>query len=162
SGVIFESILNKTPVPLSRMNPDLPTKMEEIISKCLEKDRSLRYQHAADIRTDLQRLKRDAELGNAVAVGTKTRLSRRLMLTGAAALVFAVAVIAVAGSYYGSRRRAPIGSVAVLPFANASADPNLEYLSDGVTEGIIDRLSQLPNIKVISRTSAFHYKQRDI
>src|SRR5215475_10187681 len=61
SGVIFESILNRTPTPAVRINPDTPTKLEEIISKCLEKDRNLRYQHAADIRTDLQRLKRDTE-----------------------------------------------------------------------------------------------------
>jgi len=69
SGVIFESILNRTPAPVVRLNPDTPPKMEEIISKCLEKDRNLRYQHASDIRTDLQRLKRDTESGR---VGTET------------------------------------------------------------------------------------------
>src|SRR5207253_3708936 len=58
SGVIFESILNRTPAPAIRLNPDLPPKLEEIISKCLEKDRNLRYQHASEIRTDLQRAKR--------------------------------------------------------------------------------------------------------
>src|ERR1700737_4895 len=84
------------------------------------------------------------------------------MLIGAVALVFALAVIAVAAFYLGSSGRAPINSVAVLPFSNVSADPNTEYLSDGITEGIIDRLSGLPNIKVISRTSVFRYKQHDI
>ena len=63
SGVIFNAILERVPVPPVRLNPDLPPKLEEIITKALEKDRNLRYQHAADIRTDLQRLKRDIESG---------------------------------------------------------------------------------------------------
>ena len=63
TAAIFESILRKAPVPPVRLNPDLPPKLEEIISKALEKDCNLRYQHAADIRTDLQRLKRDTESG---------------------------------------------------------------------------------------------------
>ena len=61
SGVIFKTILDGTPTPAVRLNPDLPPKLEEIIHKCLEKDRNLRYQHASDIRTDLQRLRRDTE-----------------------------------------------------------------------------------------------------
>jgi serine/threonine protein kinase len=59
TGLVFESILNRAPVPAVRLNPDVPPDLERILSKCLEKDRNLRYQHAADIRTDLQRLKRD-------------------------------------------------------------------------------------------------------
>src|SRR5205823_14402007 len=55
SGVIFESILNRTPAPAVKLNPDTPPKLEEIVSKCLEKERSLRYQHASEIRTDLRR-----------------------------------------------------------------------------------------------------------
>jgi serine/threonine protein kinase len=164
SGVIFESILNRTPAPVVRLNPDTPSKFEEIISKCLEKDRNLRYQHAADIRTDLQRLKRDSESGKVTSSDSaKPRWSRRTMLIGGAvAFVFAVAVIAVAAFYFGSSTRARINSVAVLPFANASGNPDTEYLSEGITEGILDRLSGLPNLKVISRTSAFRYKQREI
>ena len=61
TGVIFEAILDRAPVPPVRLNPDLPAELERIITKCLEKDRNLRYQHASDIRTDLQRLKRDTE-----------------------------------------------------------------------------------------------------
>jgi serine/threonine protein kinase len=64
SGVIFNAILERDPVPAVRLNPDLPAKLEEIIGKCLEKDRNLRYQHASEIRTDLQRLKRDTESGH--------------------------------------------------------------------------------------------------
>ncbi len=163
SGVIFDSILNRAPVPPVRLNPDLPAEFERIVAKCLEKDRSLRYQHASDIRTDLQRLRRETESGKTVtSVAAQSRWSRRTMLIGAVALVFAIAVIAVAAFYLGSGGHAPINSVAVLPFSNANGDPNSEYLIDGITEGVIDRLSGLPNIKVISRTSAFRYKKRDI
>ena len=163
SGVIFESILNRVPAPAIRLNPDMPPKLEEIISKCLEKHRNLRYHHAADIRTDLQRLKRDSESGKEVEGGTVTpRWPRRTMLIGATAILFVVTLIAVATFYFGNSSRTRINSVAVLPFANASGDPNTEYLSDGITEGVIDRLSSLPNLKVISRTSAFHYKDREI
>ncbi len=63
SGVIFHAILERDPVPPVRLNPDLPPKLEDIINKALEKDRNLRYQHAAEIRADLQRLKRDTDSG---------------------------------------------------------------------------------------------------
>jgi len=164
SGVIFESILNRTPAPVVRLNPDTPPKMEEIISKCLEKDRNLRYQHASEVRTDLQRLRRDTESGKTVASGAAApRWSRwTLLIGGAVALALLVTLVAVARFRFGSSNGTPINSVAVLPFTNASGDPNLEYLSDGITEGVIDRLSGLPNLKVISRTSAFRYKQREI
>jgi eukaryotic-like serine/threonine-protein kinase len=69
SGVITEAILNRAPVPLTRFNPEIPPKLEEIINKAIEKDRKLRYQHASDLRTDLHRLKRDtAESGRAIRV----------------------------------------------------------------------------------------------
>jgi eukaryotic-like serine/threonine-protein kinase len=70
TAAIFESILRKAPVPPVRLNPDLPPKLEEIINKALEKDRNLRYQHAADMRTDLQRLKRDTESGRSAVIET--------------------------------------------------------------------------------------------
>jgi eukaryotic-like serine/threonine-protein kinase len=68
TATIFESILNRTPVAVVRLNPGLPPKLEEIINKALEKDRNLRYQHASEIRADLQRLKRDSETGRSAAV----------------------------------------------------------------------------------------------
>ena len=163
SGVIFKAILDGTPASAVRLNPDVPSELEGIMSKCLEKDRNLRYQHAADVRTDLQRLKRDTESGKAVRSDTATaRWSLRTLLIGAASFVFVIALVAVGTYYFGSSSRTPINSIAVLPFTNASGDPSAEYLSEGITEGIINRLSGLPNVKVISRTSAFRYKQRDI
>jgi len=103
SGVIFKAILDGTPTPAVRLNPDLPAEFERIINKGLEKDRDVRYQHASDIRADLKRLKRDTESGKMVAsVAAPSRWSRRTMLIGAVALVFAVAAIAVAAFYLGS------------------------------------------------------------
>jgi eukaryotic-like serine/threonine-protein kinase len=70
SALIFQAILDRAPTPPIRLNPDLPPKLEDIISKALEKDRNLRYQHAADIRTDIQRLKRDTDTGRAIAASS--------------------------------------------------------------------------------------------
>ena len=102
SGVIFDSILNRAPAAAIRLNPDISAKLEEIIHKCLEKDRSLRYQRAADVRADLQRLKRDTESGKTVASGAATsRWSRQTMLIGALAFVLVITVIALTAFYFG-------------------------------------------------------------
>jgi len=163
SGVIFHAILDSKPTSAGRLNPDLPHDLERIIDKALEKERDIRYQHAADLRADLKRLKRDTESGKTVASdGVPLRWSRQRVLITVAALVILVAVISAAAFYLRNSGHQGINSVAVLPFTNATGDPNTEYLTDGITEGIIDRLSGIPTIKVISRTSAFHFKGREI
>src|SRR5437899_788400 len=78
SGLIFNAILERAPVPPARINPEIPPKLEEIIDKALEKDRDVRYQYAADIRTDLKRLKRDTESGKSAATGAAGTHSRLL------------------------------------------------------------------------------------
>jgi serine/threonine protein kinase/Tfp pilus assembly protein PilF len=131
SGVIFEAILNRAPVPPVRLNPDLPPKLEEIISKALEKDSKLRYQHASEIAADLRRLKREMDSGRAVPRG--------------------------------ARPRKTIDSLAVLPFENVGANPDAEYLIEGITEHLIRSISGVPGLKkVIARGSAYRYKGRDI
>ncbi len=167
SGVIFHAILSQAPISPLRLNPDIPPKLEEIISKALEKDRKLRYQNAADLRTDLARLKRDTDTGRSgvgasaseAPVGPLWR-SRAAIGISAVALI---ALLAAAGWFYRLRAGGgeTIDSLAVLPFVNASADPNTEYLSDGITESLINSLSQLPHLKVMSRDSAFMYKGKD-
>ena len=77
TATIFDAILNRAPVPAVRINPDVPPKLEEIINKALEKDRNLRYQHAADMRTDLQRLKRDSESGHSSAAANSGAVDLR-------------------------------------------------------------------------------------
>jgi len=163
SALIFKAILDGEPTAAVRLNPDVPLKLEEIIGKALEKDRDIRYQHASDIKADLKRLKRDTESGKTVTAGRqRLRWSRRATIVGAIAFVSVVALTVGAALYFGGGRRTRINSVAVLPFTNASGDPSKEYLSEGMTEGIIDTLSELSDVRVISRTSAFRFKHRDI
>jgi TolB-like protein/Flp pilus assembly protein TadD/predicted Ser/Thr protein kinase len=167
SAALFDSILHKAPAPPVRLNPELPAKLEEIINKALERDPNLRYQHAADIRTDLQRLKRDTDSGKTAAVAaitapeTPPRWTRSKIMTGVVAFAVLIGALAAAVKFYSARTPAQIDSIAVLPFTNISGDPNTEYLSDGITEGVIHSLSQLPKLRVMARTTVFHFKGRD-
>jgi TolB-like protein len=168
SAIIFHAILGQEPIPPTRLNPELPPKLEEIINKSLEKDRDVRHQHASEMRADLKRLKRDTDSGRSV-VGAPiseapSQLWWRSRIALSIAAVIVIVLLAAAGlSYYMSRTSGgeTIDSLAVLPFVNASGDPNAEYLSDGITESLINSLSQLPHLKVMSRDSAFRYKGKD-
>ncbi len=165
TGLVFDSILNRTPVPSVRLNPDVPPKLEDIINKCLEKDRKLRYQHASDIRTDLQRLKRDSDSGKtpATQASSEQTLKRRKLWAVPAACVAVIGLAAVGTWYLRSGRTATqIDSIAVLPFTNGAGDANTDYLSDGITESLIDNLAHVPQLKVKSRNSVFRYKGKDV
>jgi TolB-like protein/Tfp pilus assembly protein PilF len=158
SGVIFNAILERSPVSPVRLNPDLPPKLEETINKALEKHRSLRYQHASEIRTDLQRLKRETQSGTALTASPgDAQWSRRNLVIGAIGVVAVAVVIALAVLRTGNHGEG-IDSIAVLPFANGSGDPNAEYLSDGITEGVINSLSRVPHIRVMARSTVFRFK----
>src|ERR1035437_7846864 len=102
TATIFEAILNRAPVPAVRLNPDVPPKLEEIINKALEKDRKLRYQSAVEMRTDLQRLKRDSESGRSAAVSSDTAVPGVQVATvwKIAVPVLLVALLVVGGLYY--------------------------------------------------------------
>jgi eukaryotic-like serine/threonine-protein kinase len=157
SGVIFESILNRAPVLPVRLNPDLPVELERIIAKCLEKDRELRYQHASDTRTDLQRLKRDTSSARAEPQTSAPRLGWR---AGAIlAFVFVVMIVALGWRLGWFRAGLRIQSIAVLPLANISADPEQEYFADGMTEQLTTDLGQISALRVILRTSAMQDKR---
>jgi eukaryotic-like serine/threonine-protein kinase len=163
SGVIFNAILERNPVPAVRLNPDLPPELERIVNKCLEKDRNLRYQHASDTRADLQRLKRDTESGKKAVGSDFTHASQRpgaKTLAMFVALAAVLAVLIVGGRAYIGRASDRIDSIAVLPLVNSSGDPNTEYLSDGVTESLINSLSELPHLTVMSRSSVLRYGGR--
>ncbi len=166
SAVIFKAILDAAPTPAVRLNPDVPPKLEDIIIKALEKDRNLRYQHASDISTDLQRLKRETDSARAGLSGSVPTAESRSWRRGRAALGIAAvalaALVVAAGWFYRFVGRGEtIDSVAVLPFVNSSGDPNTEYLSDGITESLINSLSQLPNLRIKSLDSVSRYKGRE-
>jgi serine/threonine protein kinase/TolB-like protein/Tfp pilus assembly protein PilF len=231
SAEIFAAILHGAPVAPVRLNSDVSPRLEDLINKALEKDRKLRYQHAADIRTDLQRLKRDTETGRAISATSGTvvaapdsdfgvvqsklaqpsspasssspalapsqssralnvnlnsrpeiesgqiskghvaqlRVNRRWLWAGCAAGIVAIMAMAFALDLGGLRRMLsgaigshPIRSIAVLPFANASGDPNLEYLGDGIAGTVTASLSQLKGLRVMASDSVYAYKGRHV
>jgi serine/threonine protein kinase len=135
SALIFDSILNRAPVPPMRLNLEVPPKLEDIVNKCLEKDRNLRYQLAADIRTDLQRLKRDlqAELRNSPGPTISSETNA-------------------------SDRRARDLWIAVLPLKVQASDSDLESFSDRLVDDITAGLARFPHLRVIARNFAFANK----
>jgi TolB-like protein/Tfp pilus assembly protein PilF len=174
SGAIIESILTRTPTSTVRLNPDVPTKLEEIIGKALEKDREVRCQSAAELRADLKRLKRDSDSGgisarSAMAAGPVAPAAMDMQTRGGwstkktvfvAIVVAGLIAAAITGMKFYPARNA-VNSMAVLPFVNTSGNPDAEYLCDGITEGLIHSLSQLPNLRVMSRSAVFRYKGHD-
>jgi serine/threonine protein kinase/Tfp pilus assembly protein PilF len=172
SASIFTAILRDEPVRPSQLQPDLPAELERIIDKALEKDRDLRYHSAADLRADLKRLKRETDSGRPALAASRPSPAQEgnareespqahgRTVSWIAALAVIV-LLAIGGWLYHIRGRGPekaLNSVAVLPFVNASNDPNTEYLSDGITESLIGTLSQLPNLRVMARDTVFSYK----
>jgi len=162
SGVIFKAILDGTPTPAVRLNPDVPADLERVISKCLEKDRNLRYQHASEIRTDLQRVKRDTESASFArppATARPQTAARSKALIAAAALV--VLVIAGFLGYREYRARSTPGSttatgkpsIAVLPLQNNSSEPDGAYFADGMTDEITTKLSKIQGVNVASHSA---------
>jgi serine/threonine protein kinase/tetratricopeptide (TPR) repeat protein len=156
---IFDGILNKLPVPPVRINPEIPPELERSILKCLEKDPKLRYQHAADLRSDLERLKRDTESGRSVgasqAVATSAKGGRRRYLwIGAAVVVLAAAA---AGAYFYLQPTAPKltskDSVILADFANTTGDT----VFDGtLRQGLAAQLAQSPFLNIVSDQQIAH------
>jgi eukaryotic-like serine/threonine-protein kinase len=156
TGLIFESILNRTPVSPVRLNPDLPVDLERIINKCLEKDRNLRYQHASDIRTDLQRLKRDSESGHVSAASSGTITVTQVPAIWLAKRwkilipVLLSALLVAGGFYYRSHRSKPLthrDTIVLADFANSTGDP---VFDDTLKTALSVSLRQSPFLNVLT------------
>ena len=138
SAVIFDAILNREPVPMSVENPAAPAQFGHILAKLLEKDRTLRCQSATELKTDLNRLKRDLESGNKQAASSSESKN------GAA------------------KSSSSTKSVAVLYFENLSGVREDEYLRDGITEDIITELSKIRGINTYSRPTVLAFRDKQV
>jgi serine/threonine-protein kinase len=159
AAVTMSEVLQKTPAPAREINPELPLRLQAIIDRALEKDRELRYQSTADLRADLERVRRDGTSGVSTAASLPPRRSRLGALIAGLALLGLGALLAVWWTHRAPFDQSPIDSIAILPFANASNDPAMDYLSDGLTESLINGLSELPQLRVVPRSTAFHYQK---
>lgn len=185
---LLEGILTKPYVSPVRLNTNIPEEMQHIIEKALEKDPSLRYQHASDMRSDLQRLKRNAgssvdkstavlrTAGDSIPISAREPDSSRKRWPSYIAIAVALIALGLAArSFFNGPKpenpekqvesiQKPVASspsIAVLPFANMSDDKANEYFSDGLAEEILNLLAQIPDLHVTARTSSFQFKGKN-
>jgi len=155
SGVIANAILERAPVPPVRLNPDLPPKLEELVNKALEKDCKLRYQSAAEISTDLRRLKRDSDASrSAVAIGQAdskpTAKSTRFRWAAAAGATIVVVALAVGGWLFFTRKAHALtakDTIVLADFANTTGD---QVFDGTLRQGLSVQLEQSPFLSIIS------------
>lgn len=139
STEVIDKIIHEEPPAIARLNYSAPPELERITRKCLEKEPERRYQSAQDLLTDLRNLQRDTDSG---ASRTSHGLNRNTQVVRR------------------GRSRARLDSLAILPLINVSGDLETDYLSDGITESLINNLSRLPKLRVMARSTVFRYKAR--
>jgi tetratricopeptide (TPR) repeat protein len=154
SGLVMEAILNRAPAPAMRLNPKLPGHLEQIINKCLEKDRNLRYQHASEIRADLQRLKRDSESGHlevSVEQRTKFRLGYMHRRGWQVLVPSLLTVVVIAAGAYFYLRRSPVltekDTIVLADFTNNTGDP---VFDSALRQRLAVELEQSPFLRLVA------------
>jgi serine/threonine protein kinase/Tfp pilus assembly protein PilF len=159
SSDTLNRILNSQPEAIARFNYNIDPALEHIIRKCMEKDPDRRYQSARELLIDLKNLKRDTESGSRPELPARPAPKNIMRY----AVVVGILAAVIAGLYYfRSWRRSEIRSLAVLPFVNANANTENEWLGDGITETTINSLSQIPDLKVMARSTVDRYKGKSL
>ncbi|MBA4184904.1 MAG: protein kinase, partial [Acidobacteria bacterium] len=174
---VIGSILNKEPVPVRRQMPEVPQEIERIINKALRKDREERYQTAKDFLSDLKEISQEltfkakledsgqtitrSEATVLTESGRKAIETAELSEENPAAISEGIPSLSSKTQRKRHSRKKAIDSLAVLPFVNAGNDPNAEYLSDGISESVINSLSQLPQLRVMAWNTVQRYKNAD-
>jgi eukaryotic-like serine/threonine-protein kinase len=162
---LISAILSRTPLSPVAINPTLSAELERIIGKCLEKEPENRYQSAKELGVDLRRLGRPSVVAAPRGTAPHPPLRKRtgVLLSLAGLLTIVVLLGWNIGRLHervaGEEAAQQIRSIAVLPLTNFSGDTEQEYFSDGMTEALTTNLSQIKALRVISRTSAMHYKR---
>jgi TolB-like protein len=166
---VLARILEREPAPLSTRVEGTPAELQRIVTRALMKDPEQRYPAMSEMLADLKALRHDLEFSEKIrriqntgemASAGRPRMTRRAIIASLAV----VGLLAIAVAYFATPwfRSPDIQSVAVLPFVNATGDPDLEYLSDGVTESLINALGQLPDMSVKARSMVFRYKGQEV
>jgi eukaryotic-like serine/threonine-protein kinase len=158
-GMIIEAVLTRAPAPVRSINLDIPPRLEEIIDKAIHKDRDQRYQHVADMCAELRQLKRDADSKEQDGESALKPTAARMPSAGKRRSGSPTTQTDVLRA---ERVSKTIDSLAVLPFENASRDPEHEYLSEGITESLINILATIPKLRVMAQSTVFRYKGREI
>lgn len=151
------SILSEEPAPITGLRTGVPVELERIVHKCLRKTASDRYQHVDELIVDLKSARGGTSGISQVSQITTSKApnKKKGLYIGLAGLL----IVLVLAAYYFLNKDPGIDSIAVLPFVNTANDPDIDYLSDGITETLITRLSQLPQLQVMARSTVFQFKE---
>ncbi|MEE9561920.1 MAG: protein kinase, partial [Thermoanaerobaculia bacterium] len=166
SADLISSILKDTPTPVTELKGELPRHLSRVIRHCLEKDPSHRFQTALDVRNELEELKTEVDAGEAPTTDFSLfakparRISRTWLAVGSVAVL--VGLLVAAWLIFSPPPPPPLQSLAVMPLANLTGDPDLDHVAEGVSAGLITQLTEVAGLRVIGRSEAWRYRDQNL